>query len=101
MLQSHQSWLPILHEPVSFEKFILNEKSESKYIAHCEADDKKNHINSFPKSNSVVILIGPEGDFTLAEIEVAIKNNFIPVSLGDNRLRTETAGMVAVTLLNN
>ena len=101
MLQSHQSWLPILQEPVSFEKFILNEKSESKFIAHCEADDKKNHINTFPKSTSSVILIGPEGDFTLAEIEVAIKNNFIPVSLGDNRLRTETAGMVAVTLLNN
>jgi 16S rRNA (uracil1498-N3)-methyltransferase len=101
MLQSHQSWMPELHEPVSFEKFMLNEKSESKFIAHCEADDKKYHINSFPKSNSVVILIGPEGDFTPAEIEVAIKNNYLPVSLGDNRLRTETAGMVAVTLLNN
>lgn len=101
MLQSHQAWMPILQEAVSFEKLILADKSESRFIAHCETDDNKNHINSFPKLSSSVILIGPEGDFTSTEIELAIKNNFIPVSLGENRLRTETAGMVAVTLLNN
>jgi 16S rRNA (uracil1498-N3)-methyltransferase len=101
MLQSHQAWLPILHEPVLFEKLILTDKSESKFIAHCETDEKKNHLNAIPKSSSSIMLIGPEGDFTTAEIELALKNNFIPVSLGENRLRTETAGMVAVTLLNN
>ena len=101
MLQSHQVWLPILHEPISFEKLIVTDKSESKFIAHCETDDKKNHLNAISKSSSSIMLIGPEGDFTTAEIELALKNNFIPVSLGENRLRTETAGMVAVALLNN
>jgi 16S rRNA (uracil1498-N3)-methyltransferase len=101
MLQSHQAWMPILHEPISFEKLILTDKSESKFIAHCESDDKKNHLNAITKFSSSIMLIGPEGDFTPTEIELALKNNFIPVSLGENRLRTETAGMVAVTLLNN
>ena len=101
MLQSHQVWLPILHEPISFEKLIVTDKSESKFIAHCETDDKKNHLNAISKSSSTIMLIGPEGDFTTAEIELALKNNFTPISLGENRLRTETAGMVAVALLNN
>jgi len=101
MLQSHQAWLPVLQEPVSFEKLIITDKSVSKFIAHCETDDKKNHLNAISKSSSSIMLIGPEGDFTTAEIELALKNNFIPVSLGENRLRTETAGMVAVALLNN
>lgn len=101
MLQSHQAWMPILHEPISFEKLILTDKSESKFIAHCEMDEKKHLLNSISKSLSSIMLIGPEGDFTATEIELALKNNFIPVSLGENRLRTETAGMVAVTLLNH
>ncbi len=101
MLQSHQAWMPVLHEPISFEKLILTDKSDSKFIAHCESDDKKNHLKVIPKSSSSIMLIGPEGDFTPTEIELALKHNFIPVSLGENRLRTETAGMVAVTLLNN
>lgn len=101
MLQSHQAWMPILHEPISFEKLILTDKSESKFIAHCESDDKKNHLNAITKLSSSIMLIGPEGDFTPTEIELALKHDFIPVSLGENRLRTETAGMVAVTLLNH
>lgn len=101
MLQSHQAWMPVLQEPISFEKLILTDKSESKFIAHCEMDEKKNPLHSIPKSSSSIMLIGPEGDFTPTEIDLALKNNFTPVSLGENRLRTETAGMVAVTLLNH
>jgi 16S rRNA (uracil1498-N3)-methyltransferase len=101
MLQSHQAWMPVLQEPISFEKLILTDKCESKFIAHCETDEEKNHLSALPKLSSSIMLIGPEGDFTSAEIELAFKNNFIPVSLGENRLRTETAGMVAVTLLNH
>jgi 16S rRNA (uracil1498-N3)-methyltransferase len=101
MLQSHQAWMPILHEPISLEKVILADKSEYKFIAHCETDNEKNHLSALPKLSSSIMLIGPEGDFTPTEIEMALKNNFKPVSLGENRLRTETAGMVAVTLLNH
>ena len=101
MLQSHQAWMPVLQEPISFEKLILTDKCESKFIAHCETDEKKNHLSALPKLSSSIMLIGPEGDFTPTEIELALKNNFTPVSLGENRLRTETAGMVAVTLLNH
>jgi 16S rRNA (uracil1498-N3)-methyltransferase len=101
MLQSHQAWMPVLHEPISFEKLILTDKSDSKFIAHCETDEEKNHLSALPKLSSSIMLIGPEGDFTPTEIELALKNNFTPVSLGENRLRTETAGMVAVTLLNH
>ncbi|MEK7225506.1 MAG: RsmE family RNA methyltransferase, partial [Bacteroidota bacterium] len=56
-------------------------------------------LTNHPISQSALILIGPEGDFTVGEIEMALQNGFIPVSLGENRLRTETAGVVASTLL--
>jgi len=100
MLQSHQAWMPVLHEPVAFEKLVGANNSESKFIAHCLHDSGKNHLNSLPKQTHSIMLIGPEGDFTPAEIELALKNGFMPVSLGDNRLRTETAGIVAATLMN-
>lgn len=99
MLQSQQCWLPVLHEPTDFEKAIQL-SFEQKFIAHCEESNKQS-LSSQQLSNSPsqLILIGPEGDFTHKEIESAIKNNFVPVSLGNTRLRTETAGMVAATLL--
>ena len=99
MLQSQQWWSPILHEPTEFEKAI-HLSFEQKFIAHCEESNKKS-LSSQQLNNltSQVILIGPEGDFTHEEIASAIKNNFVPVSLGNTRLRTETAGMVAATLL--
>jgi 16S rRNA (uracil1498-N3)-methyltransferase len=99
MLQSQQSWLPLLHEPVEFEKAI-HLSFEKKIIAHCE-DSTKQSISSQRSDNtkSKLIVIGPEGDFTHDEISLAISNYFIPVSLGNTRLRTETAGIVAATLL--
>jgi len=100
MLQSRQSWLPVLQEPTLFKNVLDNETFEKKFIAHCE-DGVKNILSIEQKgSNSAIILIGPEGDFTSNEIREAIEKKFIPVSLGENRLRTETAGVVAVTLLN-
>lgn len=99
MLQSQQYWLPLLHQPAEFEKAIQL-SFERKFIAHCEEGNKQTlssqQLNS---STSQLILIGPEGDFTHGEIESSLTNNFIPVSLGNTRLRTETAGMVAATLL--
>lgn len=101
MLQSQQCWLPVLHEPVEFENAVINKFANClKLIAHCE-DDKKKKLSDFqiePFSNCQ-ILIGPEGDFTPKEIEIALQNGFQPVSLGETRLRTETAGVVAAALL--
>lgn len=101
MLQSKQVWMPELTEVISFQDFINTNQSEVKYIAHCEEDGEKNSIEKNNNDNSSVILIGPEGDFTKDEIESAKVKGFKPVSLGINRLRTETAGIVAVTLLNS
>ena len=104
MLQSQQSWLPVLREPVKFEKFVEGHKSNNKYIAHCEEQNKislKEITGQFSKKiiNQSIILIGPEGDFTKHEIDFALQNNFTSVALGNSRLRTETAAMVAATLL--
>ena len=104
MLQSQQTWLPILHEPVKFENYIkaVQTPNSQYFIAHCIENTKQplthQHIT---KSSNQLILIGPEGDFTEKEIEQALQNGFIPVSLGETRLRTETAGIVAATLLVN
>ncbi|MEO8112588.1 MAG: RsmE family RNA methyltransferase [Ginsengibacter sp.] len=101
MLQSRQSWLPVLKEPVSFSDLIKSAEYAQSYIAHC-ADGEKKSINDFENNkSSKIILIGPEGDFTEEEISQALENNFIPVSLGETRLRTETAGLVAAVLLLN
>jgi 16S rRNA (uracil1498-N3)-methyltransferase len=101
MLQSQQTWLPVLHEPVKFNDCVSKATQQQKFIAHCEDENNKVQLTStlLNPSTSKLILIGPEGDFTKEEIELALKNNFIPVALGNTRLRTETAGMVAATLL--
>ncbi|MEO5783653.1 MAG: RsmE family RNA methyltransferase, partial [Ginsengibacter sp.] len=102
MLQSQQSWLPILHQPIKFIDAIKNAEQQNRYIAHCIEGEKQTLTNKLiNRSTNQLILIGPEGDFTKQEIEMAVANNFIPVSLGNTRLRTETAGMVACVLLNN
>jgi 16S rRNA (uracil1498-N3)-methyltransferase len=110
MLQSQQCWLPVLQEPVKYANMQMDKYTNmQKLIAHCE-----NEANKEPLTNKLIngltpemigtfrnklILIGPEGDFTKQEIEWALKNSFMPVSLGNTRLRTETAGVVAATLL--
>lgn len=100
MLQSQQAWLPELHTAEKFEKFVSTAGWKQKLIAHCE-EDKKQPLQGMVYSDASLILIGPEGDFTLAEISMALANGYLPVSLGDTRLRTETAGMVAAALLMN
>ena len=97
MLQSQQCWLPILHEPTEFEK-ALHLSFEQKLIAHCQ-ESHKQKLSTANHQLPTLFLIGPEGDFTKEEIQLALKNHFTPVSLGNTRLRTETAGIVAATLL--
>lgn len=104
MLQSQQTWLPVLHEPVKYEQYIKSLKENTsfqKFIAHCEDENNKQPLTNklINELTNKLILIGPEGDFTAKEIQLALENNFIPVALGDTRLRTETAGIVAATLL--
>jgi 16S rRNA (uracil1498-N3)-methyltransferase len=98
MMQSKQFWLPTLHEPTAINNVITNSTYNTRLIAHCE-DETKNPITNYAKHSSVQMLIGPEGDFTNDEIELALHNNFQPVTLGENRLRTETAGIVGATVL--
>lgn len=103
MLQSQRVWLPLLHEPVGFEQLCRMEevgRIQQRFIAHCLPDQKNNLAAAIDTSkSSQLVLIGPEGDFTKREVEFALKYHFTPVSLGNTRLRTETAGMVAATLL--
>lgn len=104
MLQSQQAWLPILHEPIKYDKFVKENVSNNKFIAHCENLEKNSLKNILATlvdqpTNQSTILIGPEGDFSKDEISFALQANFIPVSLGSTRLRTETAALVASVLL--
>lgn len=100
MLQSQQCWLPVLHEPTRFKQLVESSAQQQKFIAHCIDGAKRNLADLNNESlSSKIILIGPEGDFTPAEIELALQNHFSAVALGETRLRSETAGMVAVTLL--
>jgi 16S rRNA (uracil1498-N3)-methyltransferase len=100
MLQSQQCWLPVLHEPVKFASLTKQSNQQQKFLAHCEDESNKQPLTSklINQSISKLMLIGPEGDFTKQEIELALQNNFTPVALGETRLRTETAGVVAATL---
>jgi len=98
MVQSQQTWLPVLHEPTDFKKIISETNYQQKFIAHC-LEEKKQQLSSVNNHFSSIILIGPEGDFAPKEIGLALQNNFQPVALGETRLRTETAGLVAAALL--
>ena len=95
MKQSLHYYLPKLNEPIAYKDFIKKEFNGQKFIAHCEETDKKSLKKELEAAKDVTILIGPEGDFSVKEIQQAIDCNFIPVSLGNTRLRTETAAVVA------
>ena len=99
MLQSQQCHLPILDEPTSLVKLLDSNLPDAKYIAHCLQDGNRKSFRDVVHSTyASIILIGPEGDFTSDEIHQAIQSGFTPVTLGEQRLRTETAGVVAAAL---
>lgn len=103
MKQSLHYYIPKINEPISFSQFVKSNIGGQKFIAHCEETDKKSFKNEVKKDGKVTILIGPEGDFSTKEINLAIENEFIPVTLGNTRLRTETAALVAchtIALIN-
>ena len=102
MKQSLRTFLPVLHPAKLFEAFVLQDfENTKKLLAHCEENGEKTLLNkAYQKDKNAVILIGPEGDFSPEEIISAHKNGFTDVSLGDARLRTETAGIVACSIFN-
>ena len=98
MLQSRQVWLPKLIAPTTFADAVSSSTYEKKFIAHC-IESEKHMLTDFDENNNAQILIGPEGDFTTDEVILALNKNYIAVTLGNTRLRTETAGIVASALL--
>lgn len=111
--QSRKAWKPIVNEIIPFNRFVQQKRSGRLFIAHCyEEIERKDFCQELLKlipscpdsftgsktndSDSITILIGPEGDFSIDEVRLAIENGYTPVSLGQSRLRTETAGLSAV-----
>ncbi|MGR7814146.1 16S rRNA (uracil(1498)-N(3))-methyltransferase [Lacinutrix undariae] len=95
MKQSLSNYMPKLNTAIPFKEFVNQQFNGQKFIAHCEPLDKKSLKKELQSQQEITILIGPEGDFSVKEIELALKNNFTPVTLGNTRLRTETAAIVA------
>ena len=97
MKQSLKAYLPKLNAAVPFSEFLETQQSSKSqlFIAHCEETDKRSLKNELQPGKDVLICIGPEGDFSSEEIQQALGTGFVPVSLGNSRLRTETAAIVA------
>lgn len=95
MKQSNELYLPKLNPAISFKEFIKQQNEGLQLIAHCEETDKKTLKSVVQPNTNITVLIGPEGDFSEKEIALALEQKYIPVSLGNTRLRTETAAVVA------
>ena len=95
MKQSIKAVLPEIGEMTDFKKFIEQAFDGQKFIAHCHPGNKPLLANQYKKGENVLILIGPEGDFSEEEVELALSRGFLPISLGESRLRTETAALTA------
>ena len=104
--QSRKAWMPIVNPITSFADFIGNPRKGTKYIAHCYDEIPRQDLfdclceNNSGEDFDVTILIGPEGDFSVEEVKLAMHHGYIPVSLGQSRLRTETACLYAVMMAN-
>ena len=103
MKQSHKAWKPVLNEMSTFAHFIEQPRAGVKYIAHCY--DEIPRVNLFdelrktPDETEMTVLIGPEGDFSIDEVRQAVDHGYQSVRLGTSRLRTETAGLSAVMMM--
>ena len=101
MKQTQNYYLPLIDDCIDFyDSFELVDSNE-KYIAHLCSNSLNHLVKNLKENSKKCILIGPEGDFTIDEINYAIKMKFSEISLGKSRLRTETAGIVSATILNN
>jgi len=100
MKQSLKATLPIINEPVKLNELLTQNNDCDKYIAHCYDKNQEHFKSLYKRDNDCLVLIGPEGDFSKPEIELALTNNFTPISLGASRLRTETAGLYICNAFN-
>ncbi len=98
--QSIKAYHPVLNEPVSFNQLLSKPFTGQKFIAHCDEGDKISLRNELTLNGSCLILIGPEGDFSPVEISSALNNDFKAITLGESRLRTETAALEACFEVN-
>ena len=98
--QSLKAYVPQLHPVMDFRRFVNSRKEVQKFIAHCNPGEKKHLGDVYVPGSDAVILIGPEGDFSEEEVKWAEDAGFLPVTLGESRLRTETAGVVACHSIN-
>jgi 16S rRNA (uracil1498-N3)-methyltransferase len=96
MKQSLKAYLPTIHEMIPFEKFISRNFQSKKFIAHCAPGEKPHLFSLTHEKEDILVLIGPEGDFSPEEIALAKQHGFQEISLGNSRLRTETAALAAV-----
>lgn len=103
--QSHKAWKPIVNQMVSFKEFIAQPRKGRKFICHCYEEFEKVDLMTelqkpFDEDADVTVLVGPEGDFSVDEVKLAIANGYESASLGTSRLRTETAGLMSVAMAN-
>ena len=99
MKQSLQTYLPKLNEAISITEFLEKPISGLQFIAHCEDTERHELKRRVAADKDVTILIGPEGDFSPEEIKNAMQKGYAPVAMGKTRLRTETAAIVACTII--
>lgn len=103
MKQSRKAYVPVLNDMTDFKVFITNHSTGRRYIAHCY--DEVPRVNLFDElcygepDEDALVLIGPEGDFSIEEVRMAVEVGFVSVDLGKSRLRTETAGLAAVMMM--
>jgi 16S rRNA (uracil1498-N3)-methyltransferase len=98
--QSIKAYHPVLNAPVNLSQFLKQPFNGQKFIAHCDDGEKTELAQSIEKQNRYLILIGPEGDFTPAEVDTALQNGYKAITLGESRLRTETAALEACFEVN-
>lgn len=103
--QSHKVWKPIVNQMVSFKEFIAQPRKGRKFICHCYEEFEKVDLMTelqkpYDEDADVTVLVGPEGDFSVDEVKLAIANGYESASLGTSRLRTETAGLMSVAMAN-
>jgi len=101
--QSRKAWMPVLNEMESFKSFVASHQQGRRYIAHCYDEvPRKNLFKELCKPSAMpdaLVMIGPEGDFSIDEVRMAVEAGFVSVDLGKSRLRTETAGLAAIMMM--